>query len=211
MTREMSKVMSNTSRLILASGSSARKSMLQAAGLAFDVHPADVDEDAIRSIMVTENDCVEASDVAAVLAAEKALSVSRLHPDTLVIGSDQILALGRRMFSKAETVAEARDHLDRLRGRTHELVSAVVLAHNGEVVWQTVDSAQLTMRQFSDEFLGRYLEKAGNSTLKSVGCYHLEGLGVQLFDKIDGDYFTILGMPLLPLLAQLRKLGVVTS
>ncbi len=207
----MSQVMSNASRLILASTSAARRTMLQAAGLAFEVYPANVDEDAIRSLMVTESDCVEAGDVASVLAAEKALVVSGAHPGALVIGSDQILALGRRMFSKAETVAEARDHLDRLRGRTHELVSAVALARDGEIVWQTVDSAQMTMRPFSDEFLGRYLEKAGDSTLKSVGCYHLEGLGVQLFEKIDGDYFTILGMPLLPLLTELRNQGVVTA
>lgn len=203
--------MSSGTRLILASGSSARKEMLQSAGLAFEIVPADIDEDAIRSVMVSESDCVEAADIAAVLAAEKALHVSRAHAGALVIGSDQILALGRRLFSKAETVAEAREHLDRLRGRTHELVSAVAIARDGVILWQSVDSAQLTMRPFSDEFLGRYLEKAGDSTLKSVGCYHLEGLGVQLFDKIDGDYFTILGMPLLPLLAELRNQGVVTA
>lgn len=203
--------MSDPVRIVLASGSSARKAMLQSAGLRFDVVPADIDEDAIRSTMVSESSCVEAADIAGVLAAEKAVVVSRDNPGALVIGSDQVLALGQHLISKAATLSEARATLDRLRGRTHELVSAVALARAGEIVWQTVDSAQLTMRRFSDEFLGRYLEKAGDSVLKSVGCYHLEGLGVQLFEKIDGDYFTILGMPLLPLLAELRTQGLVTT
>jgi septum formation protein len=203
--------MSNPLRLILASGSAARKHMLDASGLVFDVIPADVDEDTIRSMMVTESDCVESADVAAVLAMEKALAVSRLHPGALVIGSDQVLGLGRRMFSKAANKAEARETLDRLRGRTHELVSAVALAQAGAIVWQGFDSAQLTMRQFSDEFLGNYLARAGDNFLRSVGCYELEGLGVQLFERIEGDYFTILGMPLLPLLAELRTRGVVTA
>jgi septum formation protein len=203
--------MSDPVRLILASGSAARKSMLHAAGLIFDVIPANVDEDTIRSVMISESDCVEAADMAAVLAAEKAVDVSRANPGALVIGSDQILARGRRMFSKAETMRDARDTLDRLRGHTHELVSAVAIASAGHVLWQAVDSAELTMRRFSDEFLGLYLEKAGSQILKSVGCYELEGSGVQLFEKIDGDYFTILGMPLLPLLAELRNRGVVMA
>lgn len=203
--------MSEPVRLILASGSVARKSMLTAAGLAFEVIPANVDEDAIRSLMISESDCVEAADVAVVLAVEKALDVARANPDALVIGSDQILARGRRMFSKAATLAEARETLDRLRGHTHELVSAVAIAHGDEVLWQTVDSAELTMRKFSDEFLGLYLEKAGNKILHSVGCYELEGAGIQLFEKIEGDYFTILGMPLLPLLTELRHRGLVMA
>jgi septum formation protein len=204
-------VMAEPVCLILASGSAARKAMLASAGLTFEVVPADIDEESIQSMMVTESDCVESADVAAVLAMEKAMAVSRLHPDALVIGSDQVLGLGRRMFSKAANKAEARDTLDRLRGRTHELVSAVALAQNGAVLWQGFDSAQLTMRRFSDEFLGNYLERAGDRILRSVGCYELEGLGVQLFERVEGDYFTILGMPLLPLLAELRTRGVVTG
>lgn len=203
--------MSEPVKLILASGSAARKSMLNAAGVAFNIIPANIDEDAIRSTMISESDCVEAADVAAVLAVEKALSVARANPDALVIGSDQILARGRRMFSKAKTMAEARETLDRLRGHTHELVSAVAIASGNNVLWQSVDSAELTMRKFSDEFLRSYLEKAGDKILNSVGCYELEGSGVQLFEKIDGDYFTILGMPLLPLLAELRNRGVVMA
>lgn len=185
--------------------------MLAAAGLDFEVIPADVDEDAIRALMETESACVDGADVASVLAMEKALAVSRVHAGALVIGADQVLALGQRLFSKAATLQEARDHLDRLRGRTHELVSAVALARDGEILWQTSDSARLTMRRFSDEFLAMYLAKAGDSIFKSVGCYYLEGLGAHLFEKIDGDYFTILGMPLLPLLGALRDRDMVMA
>lgn len=203
--------MSEPQRLILASASSARKAMLAGAGVAFDISPANIDEDALRRSMSAESETVEAVDVAISLAVEKALSVARAHPDALVIGSDQILAKGRRMFSKTSSVAEARDVLTRLRGHTHELVSAVAIAKGDIVLWQSCDSAQLTMRRFSDAFLDDYLARAGDGVLQSVGCYHLEGLGVQLFEKIEGDYFTILGMPLLPLLAELRTYGVVTA
>lgn len=203
--------MSKPRRLILASGSAARKNMLSAAGLAFEIIPADIDEDDIRSLMLSESDGVEAADIAVALSAAKALSVARSNPGALVIGSDQVLALGRRMFSKAASIADATDTLDRLRGRTHELVSAVALAFGNAVVWQTFDSAQLTMRRFSDAFLASYLNDAGDSVLRSVGCYELEGKGVQLFERVEGDYFTILGMPLLPLLAELRAQGVVTA
>ncbi len=197
--------------LVLASQSAARKRMLEQAGLVFTVVPADIDEDAIRAAMMNENDCVEAADIAAVLAVEKALVVSRVHPDALVIGSDQVLALGRHMFTKAANIAEARETLDRLRGRTHELVSAVALAQAGHIVWQSVDSADMVMRRFCDDFLSRYLEADDGAALRSVGCYELEGRGVQLFERTEGDFFTILGMPLLPLLAELRTRGLVMA
>jgi septum formation protein len=203
--------MADAQRLILASASSARATMLRNAGLQFDAIAADVDEEAIRSAMTSESDCVEASDVALVLAQEKALAISRLYRGALVIGSDQVLGLGRRMFSKPASVAEAREQLTTLRGRKHELVAAVALAHDGQVLWDTIDSAQMSMRPFTDEFLGLYLTRAGTSVLASVGCYQLEGLGVQLFERIDGDYFTILGMPLLPLLMELRKRGAISA
>ena len=203
--------MADAARLILASGSSARRAMLVAAGLSFEIVPADIDEAEIRAAMMCDNACVEASDIAAVLAAEKAASVARAYPDALVIGSDQVLALGSQFFSKAETTSEARDTLDRLRGRTHELVSAVALAQGEEVLWHALDTARMSMRRFSDEFLGAYVNRAGDAVLRSVGCYELEGLGVQLFERIEGDYFTILGMPLLPLLAELRQRGMVTA
>ncbi len=203
--------MAEALRLILASGSAARRLMLEAAGLTFEIIPAGIDEAAIRATMMADNACVEASDIAAVLAAEKAVSIARRHPDALVIGSDQVLALGSRFFSKAGSMSDARDTLDRLRGRTHELVSAVALAQGEDVVWHALDTARMTMRRFSDEFLGAYLTRMGARALGSAGGYELEGLGVQLFERIEGDYFTILGMPLLPLLGELRQRGMVTA
>jgi septum formation protein len=201
--------MSEPVRLILASGSAARKAMLEGAGLTFDTVPADIDEDAITSLMKSESDCVEAADIAGVLSAEKALAVAHAHPGALVIGSDQVLALGRRTFSKAKTLEQARETLNLLRGRTHELVSSVSLASGEHVLWQSFDHAQMTMRPFSDAFLAHYLDRAGRRVLNSVGCYEVEGPGMQLFERIEGDYFTILGMPLLALLGELRSRGVI--
>ena len=203
--------MAEARRLILASGSSARKAMLSAAGIAFDVVPADIDEAAIKNQMLVDGSCVEGSDIALKLAAEKALCVARQYPDALVIGSDQVLTLGSRIFSKAKDRDEARMTLKALRGRTHDLESAVALALCDRLLWQTFATARLTMREVSDEFLGHYLDRAGPCLTRSVGAYELEGLGVQLFEKIEGDYFTILGMPLLPLLEELRKREMLTA
>ncbi|PPD00541.1 MAG: septum formation inhibitor Maf [Hyphomicrobium sp.] len=201
----------NAPRLILASGSKARRAMLQSAGVVCDVVIADVDEESIKAAMISESDCVEAADVATVLAAEKALSIANANPGCYVIGSDQVLALGRRMFSKAKTMDEARETLDILRGRTHELVSAVAIARNNEIIWHAVDTAVMTMRHFTNEYLDTYLSEAGPNALNAVGCYEIEGMGVHLFSKVEGDYFTVLGMPLLPLLEQLRHFAVVKS
>lgn len=203
--------MAEAARLILASGSAARRAMLEAAGLTFDVLASDVDEVSIKALMISESDCLEAADLAVTLAVEKAMVVARAHPGAFVIGADQVLVLGRKFFSKATTLYEAREILDALRGRTHELVSAAAIARSGDVLWHTHDFAEMTMRPFSDEFLGNYLQRGGEKLLQSVGCYQLEGPGVQLFEHIDGDYFTILGMPLFPLLAKLRELDVVTA
>ena len=203
--------MPDATRLILASGSTARRTLLEAAGLIFDVIPANIDEGKIRDDIVGATANVEGSDISSVLAAEKARLVSIEHPSALVVGADQVLTLGGRFFSKAENLVEAREILSMLRGRTHELVSAVALARNGEVHWQTSTTAEMTMRSFSDEFLGCYLEKMGERALQIVGCYEIEGLGVQLFEDIDGDHFTILGIPLLELLARLRHEGMVTA
>lgn len=203
--------MAEALQLILASGSRARKDMLSAAGLAFDVVPADIDEDAFTLAMTSESDFVEAADIARALAAEKALAISRAHPDALVVGSDQVLALGRRLFSKASSLTEARATLTALRGQSHELISAVALASRGELLWQTVSSAELTMRSFSDAFLEDYLNRNGASILSSVGCYEIEGAGLQLFERVDGDHFTIMGLPLLPLFGELRGRGVVLA
>lgn len=203
--------MPEASRLILASGSATRRSLLQSAGLVFDVVPANIDEASIRDAILDATNGAEGADIASVLAAEKARLVSEIHPDALVIGADQVLALGGRIFGKAENLAEAREILTMLRGRTHELISAVALARNGKVYWQTSTFAEMTVRQFSDEFLGCYLGKMGERALQSVGCYEIEGPGVQLFEQIDGDYFTILGIPLLELLARLRHDGMVSA
>lgn len=193
--------------LILASASPARRHMLTAAGLSFDVFPAEIDEDAVKSAVLAADPHTEPGEIAARLAAEKARAVSRHHPDILVIGADQILVFEDTIYSKAGSAMEARAVLKKLRGRTHLLVSAAALARNGELLFQTRDLARLTMREFSDAFLATYLEKAGAAILGCVGCYEIEGLGVQLFDKIDGDHFTILGLPLVPLLAALRTHG----
>ena len=197
--------------VILASGSAIRRQLLANAGVAFTIVPAEVDEAAIRAELTVESDCVDASHVASVLARAKAEHVSRANSGALVIGADQILALGSRLFEKPENLTEARDHLDRLRGRTHELHSAVVLAQDGQSIWGTVQSAQLTMRRFSDAFLDAYIAQAGARICSSVGAYELEGLGLQLFDTFSGDYFTILGLPMLPLLTELRARGVIQS
>lgn len=201
--------MSEARRLILASASSARRGMLRAAGVDCEIVPAEIDEARITQELVAANTAVAAGDVAAVLACEKARSVSGAAPDAWVIGADQVLALGRHFVVKAATREEARKTLQTLRGETHELVSAVALAKAGTVIWQGVDRARLTMRDFSEAFLDDYLARAGAQVLGAVGCYELEGLGAQLFENIDGDYFTILGMPLLPLLAELRERGVI--
>jgi septum formation protein len=198
-------------RLILASGSAARKAMLEGAGLTFDIIPADLDETAVRNSAAEANPQVEPAAMATLLAVEKARHVSRLRLNALVIGSDQVLALGDKLFAKAENMAEARDILLELRGQTHRLFSAVALARDGEVHWRTSDSAQMTMRNFSDEFLESYLDRMGDQALRGVGCYELEGLGAQLFDAVEGDWFTILGLPLLLLLARLRQEAVIAA
>lgn len=203
--------MPEATRLILASGSAARRALLEAAGLMFDVVPADIDEAAIREAIFEKTAGAEGADIASVLAAEKARVVSVAHPDALVVGADQVLALGGKIFSKPGSVADARAHLVMLRGRTHDLNSAVAIARNGDVHWQTTATAGMTVRDFSDEFLGVYLQRMGDRVLSSVGCYEFEGLGVQLFERIEGDYFTILGIPLLPLLARLRDEEMITA
>ena len=203
--------MADAVRIILASASAARKAMLNAAGLNFECVPAQIDEAAIKAEMLRSAPNVEPSDMAARLAAEKAVAVSAKFPGAFVIGSDQVLALRNRIISKAATLDEAKTLLEQLRGRTHELVSGVALAQGGRVVWDAIDSAELTMRNFSGAFLTMYLDQEGTRILGSVGCYELEGFGLQLFDSVEGDYFTILGMPLLPLLAELRNRSVVMS
>jgi septum formation protein len=203
--------MPEASRLILASASATRRAVLESAGLVIDVVPANIDEAAIRDAILDATTGAEGADIASVLAAEKARLVSETHRDALVVGADQVLALGGKIFGKAESIGEAREILTMLRGRTHELISAVALARNGTVYWQTSAFAEMTVRKFSDEFLGCYLEKLGDRVLRSVGCYEIEGPGAQLFEHIDGDYFTILGIPLIELLSRLRHEGIISA
>ncbi len=191
--------------LILASGSDARRRMLEAAGLAFEVDVPRVDEDAAKASFRAEG--MKPRGQADALAELKALSVSKRRTG-FVIGADQMLALEGQAFDKPKTADEAREHLARLRGRTHELITAAVVAREGAVIWRHLDTPRLTMRAFSDVFLDDYLERAGESVLTSVGAYQLEGLGAQLFERVEGDYFSILGLQLLPLLSFLRDHGI---
>ncbi|MGB0749761.1 MAG: Maf family protein [Magnetospiraceae bacterium] len=193
--------------IILASGSSARAALLTGAGVPFEKIPADLDEDQIKQQMVGENP----AHIAAKLAEEKARVVARQFPGRYVLGADQMLALGTRLFDKPKTLAEARDALSLLRGQTHVLISAATVVCDDVVVWETTRIARLTMRYFSDDFLEAYLSDGGRELLDSVGAYRLEGDGVQLFDQIDGDYFTILGLPLVPLLDFLRRIAMLPT
>lgn len=196
--------------LLLASASASRAALLKQAGLAFAQRPAEIDERAVRDALDRSGEAVLPEDVAEILARAKAEEVSARAPEEIVIGADQVLALEGRIFEKPGDFDTARDQLLSLRGKTHMLHSAVVIARGGQTIWAHVDAASLTMRDFSAEFLGGYLAAAGSGILSSVGAYHLEGPGVQLFSHIEGDYFTILGLPLLPLLDQLRELKIVT-
>ncbi len=195
--------------VVLASGSRTRAEMLERAGVRVTLAPAAVDEEEIKLAARAEGAPVE--DVAEALAELKAQRVTRRHPGALVIGADQMLECEGRWFDKPTDRAAARAQLQELRGRTHRLVSCAVVVRDGERLWHHVDRARLTMRPFSDAFLDSYLDGAGDDVLHSVGAYHLEGLGAQLFHRVDGDFFTILGLPLLPLLGFLRVHGVIAE
>lgn len=198
-------------RVILASQSRARREMLAAAGLSFEAVASGVDERAARAAMASKAELIDAASLAQHLAGVKAEAVSKDQADALVIGGDQVLALGSEVFEKPADLEAARKSLMRLRGREHALHSAVVLAEKGRVVWRHVQSARLVMRPFSEGFLDSYLAAAGPRVLSVVGAYELEGLGVQLFERIEGDYFTILGMPLLALVEELRRREVLAA
>ncbi|CTQ56990.1 Septum formation protein Maf [Roseibium album] len=191
--------------LVLASGSRIRADLLKNAGLSIDVDPADVDERAVEAPLLKAEFPPE--DIASVLAEAKANDVSSRRPGELVIGADQILAFEGERRTKPDDMEAARRQLLAFSGKTHELLSAVVISKDGEAIWRHVSTARLTMRDLSPAFIGHYLADAGDVVLSSVGAYQLESIGVQLFEKIEGDYFTVLGLPLLPLLAQLRSLG----
>ena len=189
------------SKLILASQSRARKMLLENAGLAFEALPADIDERAVQ-----KNSGLSApGEIASLLAREKALFVAANNPAHYVIGADQTLALGQRMFSKPAGRAQAVEQLQALAGNSHELHSAVAVAHDGKILFSDVSVARMTMRKLTESEINAYLDQAGSAVTTSVGAYQLEGLGVHLFERIEGDHFTILGLPLLPLLAFLRS------
>lgn len=195
-------------RLVLASNSVARAQILGSAGVAVDVRSAGVDEGPIKADAMAKG--ASPRRIAEILAEAKAVAASKGSLD-LTIGADQTLEFDGQLFDKAETLGRAREDLQRLRGQTHQLHSAVALAQDGRVVWHDIQSVSLTMRAFSDDFLGAYLARNAEIATSCVGGYALEGEGVQLFSAIDGDYFAVLGLPILPLLAELRRLEVVPA
>ena len=188
----------------MASASLARRKILTGAGLDIIVDPADMDEGAFKR----QNTTLNMSTMALGLATEKAKAVSKRHPDTVVIGADQTMVCGGTPYDKPPNLAAARYQLQALRGRAHTLHSAVSVIRDGDLLWSVVDDAHMTMRPFDDAFLDAYLAQSGDAVLSSVGCYRLEERGAHLFSHIDGDFFTILGLPLLPLLQFLRTEGV---
>jgi septum formation protein len=194
--------------LILASKSSVRRTLLEAAGIQVEIEPARIDE---RAVETSKAASAGAQAVALLLAREKALDVAGRRGKSIVLGADQTLALGGRRFSKPANAEAAREQLKALAGNAHELYSAVAIAQNGKIAFETVATARLTVRLLSESFLDAYLAAAGDRVLSSVGAYQLEGLGVHLFERIEGDHFTILGLPLLPLLAYFRSAGLVVS
>jgi len=192
-----------TGRLILASGSKTRKRMLQNAGVVFDVVPARIDEESLKASLIASG--VSPRDIADALADAKARSVSMLNPGKLIIGADQVLVCDSGILSKAAGVEDAKETLQRLSGCMHQLHSAAVIYEDGQPIWRALDVATMHMRPLSDKFIDDYLETLGEDAFWSVGAYQLEGLGAQLFNKIAGDYFTILGLPLISVLDFLRR------
>lgn len=196
-------------RLILASASASRRRMLAQAGVVVEALPARIDEETIRIALQAEG--AKPRDVADTLAEMKARKLAERNPDALVIGSDQVLEFEGEVWAKADDRAGARAQLARLRGRTHRLLSAVVLYHEGKPIWRHLAEVRLTMRVFSDAYLDAYLDRNWDEVRHSVGAYHLEGEGARLFSEVQGDYFTVLGLPLLPLLNYLALRGFIPA
>jgi septum formation protein len=194
----------SSASLVLASGSEIRRSILQSAGVDFEVIKSSVDEDAIKRT----NPSLSPAQMACVLGKAKACDVSSKHPDRLVLGADQTMEMEGQLFDKLSDRKYARGRLLAMRGKSHSLHSGLVLARSGAPVWQLSVCSTLYVRDFSDEFLDHYLARAGKELTASVGAYAYEGFGAQLFDRVEGDYFAILGLPLGPLLAALRDQGV---
>lgn len=195
-------------RVILASGSAIRRKLMTEAGLNFEVITKPVDEAAIKESMLAES--ARLRDIADALAEAKSMRVSRVESG-LVIGADQIMVMDNKLFDKPKDMNEARERLKLMRGKTHYLMGAVVICENGNPVWRHMAKTKLTMRDFSDEFLEDYLVKEGELVTKSVGAYRFEGLGSQLFSHVEGDFFSILGLSLLPVMDYLRVRGAIAS
>ena len=195
-------------RVILASGSAIRRKLMTDAGLEFEVIIKAVDEGAIKESMLVES--ARLRDIADALAEAKSMRVSRIE-EGLVIGADQIMVMDNQLFDKPKDINEARDRLKLMRGKTHYLMGAVVICENGVPVWRHMAKTKLTMREFSDDFLEDYLDAEGDLVTKSVGAYRFEGLGSQLFSHVEGDFFSILGLSLLPVMDYLRLRGAIPS
>lgn len=194
---------------ILASASASRKQILTAAGVPFTAIPSAVDEDRIKDELLSSGRAL--SNIAGALAEAKALAISNAHPTDLVLGADQTLLFEGELISKCQDLAAARALLARLRGKAHVLAGGLALARGGKVLWRHDETSKLTMREFSNAFLDAYLAHEGEGILGCVGCYKFEGLGSQLFAAVEGDYFSILGLPLQPLLSELRRQGVIAT
>ena len=196
-------------RIVLASASRVRSWVLDNAGLRFEVDPADVNELRIKESLAAQD--IEAKAIAVTLAETKAQVVSTRHPEAWIIGADQVLVFEDQIYDKPADMKEAASHLRRFRGRHHDLISAVCVARENNIIWRHSETVRLHAREYSDAFLEKYFLETGNSILDSVGAYRLEGLGALLFSKVEGDYFSVLGLPLLPLLGFLREQGVISS
>ncbi len=196
-----------STRIVLASKSPFRAALLANAGVTFETTSAGIDERAVEAAIAGSG--IAPEDIAMVLAEAKAAAVSGRDEAAAVIGCDQVLSLGDAVLHKCDTMDDARRRLLELSGKTHHLNSAVTLARAGEVVWRHVSVARMTVRDLDAAFVGRHLARVGDKVLQSVGAYQFEGEGIQLFDSIEGDYFAIVGLPLLPLLGQLRTMGLI--
>jgi septum formation protein len=191
--------------IVLSSTSATRRKLLSQTGIYFKTAKPPVDESVIKVALRKAG--ASAAQVAENLAESKANSVGQIIPGAYIIGADQMLECDGRWYDKPADRDGARRHLESLRGKTHELITAAVIAHEGRVIWRHTEIAKMTMRDFSESFLDSYMEKAGDGIVKSVGAYEMEGTGSQLFEKVEGDFFSILGLPLIPLMGALREAG----
>jgi septum formation protein len=205
----MNTFINSSARVVLASGSQSRADILRSAGLRVEVCPSSINESLIKEAFSHQGK--SAGETAMALAVAKAQDITQRHSGAYVIGADSLLECEQSWFDKARSIAEARSHLQKLSGRMHTLETAVCVVKDGQVVWSHLATSKLTMRAFSEDFLGQYIGCLGEKLLQCVGCYPIEGLGIHLFEEIQGDFFAIMGLPLLPLLTYFRREGVVLA